>query len=139
MKYFLLAFISFSAVAAPVTIKFKETNNKAGKIYYSIYNDAAFFPDQATRAVAQGTIVVGSDTNAVSKVFDLPKGDYAISVFLDENGNGKLDKNLLGIPKERFGFSNNPRITTSAPSYSECEIVVTDTSKDFVINLMKLF
>ncbi len=40
---------------------------------------------------------------------DLPFGTYASKVFHDENGNGKLDTTLFGIPKERYGFSNNAR------------------------------
>lgn len=38
---------------------------------------------------------------------DLAKGSYAIKVFLDQNGNGKLDLSPKGFPQEPFGFSNN--------------------------------
>ncbi|MEP6360832.1 MAG: DUF2141 domain-containing protein, partial [Balneola sp.] len=37
----------------------------------------------------------------------LPFGEYAIAVYHDKNENGKIDTNLLGIPKEDYGFSNN--------------------------------
>ena len=37
----------------------------------------------------------------------IPYGTYAISAFFDENGNGKLDYNIFGIPKESAGISNN--------------------------------
>jgi outer membrane protein len=37
---------------------------------------------------------------------DLPAGEYALVVYEDENGNGQLDKNFIGIPRERLGFSN---------------------------------
>ena len=37
----------------------------------------------------------------------VPIGEYAITLYHDENGNEKLDKNVFGIPKERYGFSNN--------------------------------
>ena len=39
----------------------------------------------------------------------LPAGDYALQVIHDENDNGDLDKNLLGIPSEDYGFSRNPK------------------------------
>jgi uncharacterized protein (DUF2141 family) len=39
----------------------------------------------------------------------LPPGEYALSVFHDENGDGKLARNFIGIPKEPAGFSNNYR------------------------------
>ena len=38
---------------------------------------------------------------------ELPEGEYAILLYHDENANGKLDKNVFGMPKERYGFSNN--------------------------------
>lgn len=37
---------------------------------------------------------------------NLKYGKYAVSVFHDENGNGKLDHNLLRLPAEPLGFSN---------------------------------
>ncbi len=38
---------------------------------------------------------------------DLEDGTYAIRYFHDENNNGELDTNFIGIPKEGFGFSND--------------------------------
>ncbi len=50
---------------------------------------------------------------------DLPFGEYALKVFHDENGNNKLDKNLLGAPTEAYGFSNNARATFGPPDYKK--------------------
>lgn len=47
----------------------------------------------------------------------LPQGDWAVAVIHDANGNAKLDT-LMGIPREGFGFSNNPTIRFGAPSFS---------------------
>ena len=49
---------------------------------------------------------------------ELPPGRYALRVMHDENGNGKLDTNPLGIPKEGYGASNNPRVMR-APHFDE--------------------
>jgi uncharacterized protein (DUF2141 family) len=41
-------------------------------------------------------------------VFDeLPSGACAVAVVHDENGNGRLDKNSLGIPTEGYDVPNN--------------------------------
>jgi MipA family protein len=40
------------------------------------------------------------------RIPDLPPGDYALVVYHDENGNGRLDRNFIGIPREPLGFSN---------------------------------
>lgn len=47
----------------------------------------------------------------------LPRGDYAVAVIHDENGNAKLDT-FAGIPKEGFGFSRNPAIRFGPPRFS---------------------
>lgn len=52
-------------------------------------------------------------------VTDLPSGEYAIKIFHDENANGKLDSNFVGIPKEGIGFSNNARARMGPPSYTQ--------------------
>lgn len=49
----------------------------------------------------------------------LPQGVYAVSLFHDENMNGKLDSSFMGIPKEGYGFSNNPPKRIGQPKYAE--------------------
>jgi uncharacterized protein (DUF2141 family) len=53
------------------------------------------------------------------KVENLSHGNYAIAVYHDKNGNGKLDTSLFGIPKERYGFSNNARGAFGPASWDE--------------------
>jgi len=50
---------------------------------------------------------------------NLPAGIYAISVFHDENMNQKLDKNFVGVPKEGYGASNNPKKKMGPPTFEE--------------------
>jgi uncharacterized protein (DUF2141 family) len=52
---------------------------------------------------------------------DLPEGEYALAIYQDANRNKILDKNLLGIPTEIYGFSNNARRNFSAPSFQEAK------------------
>ena len=61
-------------------------------------------------------------------VVGLPAGRYVIAVYHDLNDNGKLDKNLVGYPKEPFGFSKNFRPILSAPSFEDCAIEIKDNS-----------
>ena len=51
-------------------------------------------------------------------------GTYALAFFHDLNEDGKLNRNFLGIPKEGFGFSQNPQIQTSPPSFGESAVLV---------------
>ena len=51
---------------------------------------------------------------------ELPYGEYAIRLYHDENGNKRLDTlPILGVPSERYGFSNNARDLFGPPSYEE--------------------
>lgn len=54
----------------------------------------------------------------------VPPGKLAIAAFQDVNGNDQLDKNRLGIPTERFGFSNNPRRLMGVPTFEQVAIEV---------------
>jgi len=54
---------------------------------------------------------------------DVPYGEYAIKIFHDENANEKLDTNLVGMPKERFGFSNDAMGRFGPPSFEQARFV----------------
>jgi uncharacterized protein (DUF2141 family) len=69
------------------------------------------------------------------KINTLPKGNYSTALFLDLNGNGQLDANLFGIPKEPYGFSNNPSSRFSKPSFEECNFSFSQTNQSVEINL----
>jgi uncharacterized protein (DUF2141 family) len=67
---------------------------------------------------------------------NLPAGVYAVSVFHDENMNQKLDKNFVGIPKEGYGASNNPRKKMGPPTFEETKIQVSGAEQSLQIKLM---
>lgn len=62
-------------------------------------------------------------------MLDLPNGSYAITVFIDQNNNQTLDKNLVGYPTEPFGFSKNPSILLGPPGFSDALIQITADTK----------
>lgn len=56
----------------------------------------------------------------------LPFGDYAIAVYHDKNTNGKIDTNILGIPKESYGFSNNARGKFGPASWADSKFTINE-------------
>ena len=60
---------------------------------------------------------------------NLDPGQYAIILFHDENGNGKLDKNVLGVPTEPYGFSNNVQGFLGPPAFKEAVMQITGSDK----------
>ena len=63
-------------------------------------------------------------------------GVYAIGVYHDKNGNKKFDKNFLGIPKESFGVSNNPKYGKHSPKFAEAAFEVGETGAEIAIRLV---
>lgn len=70
-------------------------------------------------------IAVESNTETIV-IDDLPKGEYAFILYHDINSDGKMNRKLIGIPKEPFGFSNNVRPKLAKPTFEECKFVLED-------------
>jgi uncharacterized protein (DUF2141 family) len=98
--------------AQTLTIRVENADIGKGDLMIGIFNDEKIFPNDYFRGekltVSNGIMTI---------VFnDLPKGQYAVSVYQDSNGNEQLDKNIFGIPKEKYGFSNN----SNRPDFIKC-------------------
>lgn len=64
----------------------------------------------------------------------LQPGRYAVQVMHDANDNGELDANLVGMPIEGYGFSNNPQVMRKA-TFDEAVVDLTLEGADVVIRL----
>lgn len=80
---------------------------------------------------------IPADRKLQLQLDSLPAGRYSLAVYHDENGNGELDKNLFGIPKEPYGFSNNPRAKWSAPTYEETAFVLNGSPANLSVSLKR--
>lgn len=106
-----------STSAGALDVGFAGLRNSRGMVRICVTSNPAHFPrcDGDPRA-RQLTVAAG---RAGSLHFrDLVPGTYAISAIHDENGNGRLDT-FLGIPREGFGFSRNPRIGFGPPRFDQ--------------------
>ena len=101
--------------------------DKPGVLYLSICKDAAGFEETVENESEEASCITSAGEIELQN-FEingmLPHGEYAISLFVDSNGNKKIDKNFLGIPKEQYGFSNNVMGRMSAPSFDQAKFVV---------------
>lgn len=88
-----------------------------GTIYIAVYNSKDNYMN-AAKASYLG--IIKPVNESVSYVFhNVPDGEYAATVFYDENGNGKLDTHFWGIPKEKYGFSNNAKGMFGPPKFDK--------------------
>ncbi len=124
---------SFGQTCAP-KITITDIKPTKGKIYLAWYKTSQSFMDESKISYSKIVDLAGKPSQLVA-LTSIPKGDYAIAVFIDENGNGKLDTNFLGIPKEYYGFSNNVKHLTRAPSFEETKFSLLDPNQTLKISV----
>ncbi len=83
----------------------RNLSEPGGTLNWMMFDSAQSY-DAGDNSVASGRHRVTGDTIELT-LHGLPDGTYAVRLFHDENNNGELDTNLLGIPREGYGFSNN--------------------------------
>ncbi|CAH0447149.1 DUF2141 domain-containing protein [Ralstonia syzygii] len=114
-----------TASAATLTVTVEGARNRQGTVRAALFRDAALWlkPDGAARAsVAALDSVTGDSVTFVYA--DLSAGRYALSVFQDANGDGKLDTNPACLPIEPYGFSRDVRGRVGPPSFDDAAIDV---------------
>jgi multimeric flavodoxin WrbA/uncharacterized protein (DUF2141 family) len=120
--------VAFTAIhplcAQRLTVGVHNIKPVGGNLMVGVFNSETGFPD----VYFKGAKVPITDTVMVVTFPGLPAGKYAVSAYQDMNENGQLDKNLFGIPKERYGFSNQ----ANKPDYQES---VFDFHKDLTLTI----
>ena len=127
MKHPLLLFwlctmqLSF-AQGHTLTVKISGIQGK-GTVYVQLFEEGEKF-----RADAEGcreeSVFLENGPGQVS-FSDVDEGSYAVMIYHDENNNGILDTNMIGMPKEGVGTSNNVK---GIPSFKKCRFRVDDSS-----------
>lgn len=113
--------------SSTVTIKITGVSSDKGAVYFAMYTDIENWLE--TSKYEGKTLTVNG--SAVVTFDDIPNGHYAISVYHDENDNGELDTNFMGIPKEDFACSNGAKGKFGPPKWKDAvfEVVGNDLTK----------
>lgn len=117
-----------------LSIRVDGLKNQKGQICFSIFSSSQGFPSNSKRALKSECLQVKEIPQTLT-FSNLKAGNYAVAVFHDANGDGRLNTNALGIPTEGFGFSQNPRILTGAPKFGDSSVLVAGSSTDIEIQL----
>lgn len=91
-----------------VTVTLTGLKTNKGNIVLALVNSKESFDSEDIKPF-MGAVVQIKDGSAAYTFKNVPYGEYAIKFFHDENGSGKLEYGLFGIPREQYGFSNNVR------------------------------
>jgi len=126
---FLLLLVSHAGPAASANgtpsleIDIIDVRNGNGNLNVAVFASPEGFPDKPGKAINRlRQPIAGAGTVQVEVA--LPAGKYAVAVFHDEDGDGKLRKNFLGVPTEGTGFSNNPATRFGPPKFKDCLVPV---------------
>lgn len=107
--------------AVAIHVDVSGLRNANGTLNCRLFNEAGSFPDGDGIRTVRARI---EDAKAACLFAELPAGTYAVAVVHDANGNGRLDRNFLGIPAEGYGVSNNRTYAMSAPKWDESRFTV---------------
>jgi uncharacterized protein (DUF2141 family) len=95
--------------------------NDRGTIFCSLYNSEDGFPMEGSKAFRRAQTKPRGG-RATCTFPALPAGTYAIGLLHDENDNGKMDTNFVGLPKEGYGASNDAKATFGPPKFKDAKV-----------------
>ena len=118
-----------------IHVNILDIRNSSGAVACALFESPEGFPTEYLRSATNIMVIKIRDKQARCDFEDLPPGTYALAVVHDENMNGKLDTNLLGIPKEGYGFSNDAKALLGAPSFSAANFPYDGQNLELTISL----
>lgn len=106
-----------------ILVHVEGVKNDKGSVTIALYDDD---PKRFLKKGAKlGHLRVPAIKGITSACVSAPNaGNFAIAVYHDEDGNGKVTKSWIGFPVEGFGFSNNPRVFLTPPDLSEALVFI---------------
>jgi uncharacterized protein (DUF2141 family) len=130
-----LTVLAPQAGAGELRVTVEGIRSSRGTVLIGLYDSAASFDKAVDSSTKEGFLIdperfgaVALRANAALKsavVFsNLDRGRYAAVAFHDENGDGKLDKNFLGVPTEPYGFSNDAQGFLGPPTFDAAAVAL---------------
>jgi uncharacterized protein (DUF2141 family) len=137
---FLLSPTTFSQVnnfnkveRGTLNIKISGFENDLGDCWFALDNSKEVYESKGS--VFMGKILPIINRSVYVKLDSLEYGKYAIRVFHDENGNGKLDLNFLGMPIEDYGYSNNVSAWFGPPRWEKALFIFNQSKMNIEISV----
>lgn len=126
----LALFVPLFANAATLDLTISDVRGDEGQVMLQVSSSGAEFTGESEPPTV--SIMQRAQRGSMAMQLALPEGTYAIRVMHDRNGNGELDTNFVGLPKEPFGFSNNVVGRLGPATWQDAQF---DLSVDRVLNI----
>jgi uncharacterized protein (DUF2141 family) len=122
-----------AAGAADLTVTVSGVRNASGSVSAGIYNTERSF---AKAPEALVLVRIKATQGSVDfTVHHLPPGQYAVTAYHDENGNGRLDFDPTGAPAEGYGVSNGARNPQAPPEFAKAAFELGDQNEAVTIEI----
>lgn len=118
-----------------IHLKVLNIRNSTGAVACALFESPLGFPTDFMHVATHIVVIKVRDTQARCDFEDIAPGTYSLGVIHDENMNGKLDTNGLGIPTEGYGFSNDASAVLGPPSFSAASFQYDGRSLSLTIGL----
>lgn len=129
-----LLLCSFGVSAGDLTIDIRDVRGTKGKLQVAVFDrEEAYRASDYEQAYALFTLSINTGSNGVT-LHGLPRGEYAISLFHDENSNDEMEIGLTGMPQEGYGTSNAID-KYDEPSFAEAGVSVEDKHKTVQVQI----
>jgi uncharacterized protein (DUF2141 family) len=120
-----------------LTLKITALRSQQGVVCLALFSSADGFPNDTAKAIKAEQFPIVEIPLTIT-LPDIPFGQYAATVFHDENADGNLNVGLFGIPQEGIGFSENPKVWAGPPQFQQADF--TFTPESYVVEIeMKYF
>ncbi len=110
--------------------------HSTGKVACALFESPEGFPREFLQSATNIAMLEIRETEARCHFLDIPPGTYALAVIHDENLDGELATNWLGVPEEGYGFSNKAKVSLAgAPSFKEASFAYEGQDLEMTIRL----
>ncbi len=109
--------------------------SSTGTVACALFESPQGFPKDFLRMATNVMVIKIRKDRARCDFEDIPPGTYAMAVIHDENMNGELDANWMGVPTEGYGFSNDAKGMMGAPSFSAASFTYDGQNVDLTMSL----
>ena len=123
-----------NAHAATVDVSVANVRDARGHIHVELCPEKLWLGD--CTLIGEAPAVPGT---TLVRVENVPPGIYAAQAYHDENDNHKVDRGLLGIPREGVGFSNDAKIRRHGPLFEDARFRVGHAPEHIALTLKHFF
>lgn len=138
MRQLMLAVVLLSAAgvrAGELKLELDGKGIAGNQVRIAIYSADASEQFPSDEKFYRGVVSEATSDRLIVVVPDLPPGKYAVAAYVDNNKNGRQDKNFLGVPKEIYGISNDVRGAFGPPDFAEAAFDIGENTVTKTIHL----